>query len=277
MSIVRNSIFHNEYEMISAFSLDENKIIITGVSGAIGSACAKYLLEAGASVIGVDIVRNDCISNLVKTYRNDNKMQFILADITSEDGLHKLLRLLDPSIITDVVCTAGTSGQIADAETQCLSEFEKCISASLTTSMLMIKGFTPYFKEKRVGNYILFSSVAGLKGNALMPAYTAAKHGIIGLTRSYARELGPHGIRVNALLPGLIDSPMAIDVHQRLESRRIPEFKATDLPVESIQNIPLRRVGSTYDVACAVHFLLSKASAYCTGISLPVDGGVLVR
>jgi len=263
--------------MSNVFSIEGRIIIVTGVSGAIGSACAKYLLDAGASVIGVDLAESQSVSNMRKASAGDRRMKFILADISSDEGLQELLHSVDPSIVTDIVCVAGTSGQIADAEAQCLSEFEKCISASVSTSMLLIKGFTPYFKDKKAGNFILFSSVAGMKGNALMPAYTAAKHGIIGLTRSYARELGPHGIRVNAILPGLIDSQMAIDIHQRLENRRNPKFKATSLPLESSQNIPLRRVGTTYDVACAVHFLLSKASAYCTGVSLPVDGGILVR
>jgi NAD(P)-dependent dehydrogenase (short-subunit alcohol dehydrogenase family) len=184
---------------------------------------------------------------------------------------------IDLDLITDVVCCAGIAGPVSDADVIDVKDFEECITSHLTTSMLMIKGLTPQFKKSASGNFILFSSIAGVKGTALMPAYTAAKHGIIGLTRAYARELGPHGIRVNCVLPGLIESPMALDILRRLKARRNEEWRVNSLPNESASDIPLRRVGTPSDVANVVHFLCSPASEYVHGALVPVDGGLTVK
>jgi 3-oxoacyl-[acyl-carrier protein] reductase len=163
------------------------------------------------------------------------------------------------------------------AELLDLEKFRACIDSSLVTSALMVKHFCGQMKIRKDGQFVFLSSTAGLRGNALMPAYTAAKHAIIGLTRAYARELGPWGIRCNAVLPGLINSPMALDIQTQLAKRRNKDFVSTGLLLGASTGVPLGRIGEPQDVANAVHFLISKASSYCNGLMLNVDGGLLVK
>ena len=253
-------------------SFSNSYVLVTGVRGAIGLAVATKLCEAGANVIGVDLLPplhiDQAGSFPIKTFQ---------ANLSNESEVKGLLKLIDANLITDVVCCAGSVGQVTDAENVDIDQFQECISASLTSSMLLVKYFSPFFKKRKSGNFILFSSVAGARGTALMPAYTAAKHGVVGLTRSYARELGPHGIRVNCILPGLIDSPMALEIHNKLAARSFKHQDNNDILKDSAAVIPLKRVGKPSDVANVVLFLVSELSSYCHGGLFSVDGGLLAK
>jgi len=253
-------------------SFSKSTVLVTGVGGAIGLAVANKLREAGAKVIGVDLLPPKQIKQNNLPY-----IEIYQSNLSIESDVKEFLKLINSEAVTDVVCCAGIAGEVTDAEKIDIENFEKCLSSSLTSSMLMVKNFTPIFKRKNKGNFILFSSVAGARGNALMPAYTAAKHGVIGLTRAYARELGPHGIRVNCVLPGLINSKMALGIYNELESRFSGFQEVKSIPQSSASAIPLRRLGQPEDVANVVLFLLSELSSYCHGGLFAVDGGLLVK
>ena len=251
----------------SIFSVANKTIVITGASGAIGLAIASHLTLHGAKVIGVDI----------EYPRSKLSGSFELLDCSSDVEVAKFAKSIEHLCPDAIVCCAGSAGEVVDAELLDLEKFRACIDSSLVTSALMVKHFSGQMKKCKHGQFVLLSSTAGLRGAALMPAYTAAKHGIIGITRSFARELGPWGIRCNAVLPGLIDSPMALGVHSSLAKRRNKDFVSTELLAEASSGVPLGRLGVPNDVANAVHFLISEASSYCNGLMLNVDGGLLVK
>lgn len=253
-------------------SFSSSTVLVTGVGGAIGLAVAEKLREAGAKVIGVDLFPSGQTTQNYPPYLKTYK-----SDLSVEADVKAFLEHINIESITDVVCCAGIVGEVTDAEKVDIERFETCLSSSLTSSMLMVKYFSPVFKKRNKGNFILFSSVAGARGNALMPAYTAAKHGVVGLTRAYARELGPHGIRVNCVLPGLINSPMALGIYNQLESRNPGHKEVKSIPDDSASVIPLRRMGRPEDVANVVLFLVSSLSDYCHGGLFSVDGGLLVK
>ena len=251
----------------SIFSVANKTIVIAGASGAIGFAIASHLSLQGAQVIGVDI----------EYPRSKFSGSFEMLDCSSDDEVAKFAKRIEHFCPSSIVCCSGSSGEVVDAEMLNLEKFRACIASSLETSALMVKHFCEQMKKRKDGQIVFLSSTAGLRGNALMPAYTAAKHGIIGLTRAYARELGPWGIRCNAVLPGLINSPMALDIQAQLAKRRNKDFVSTGLLLGASTGVPLGRIGEPQDVANAVHFLISKASSYCNGLMLNVDGGLLVK
>ena len=251
----------------SIFSVANKAIVVTGASGAIGFAISNHLTLHGAQVIGVDI----------EYPRSKFSGSFEMLDCSLDIEVAKFAKRIEHICPDAIVCCAGIAGEVADAEMLSLEKFRTCIASSLETSALMVKHFCGQMKKRKDGQFVFLSSTAGLRGNALMPAYTAAKHGIIGLTRAYARELGPWGIRCNAVLPGLINSPMALSIQTQLANRRNEDFVAKELLIGASTGVPIGRIGEPQDVANAVHFLISKASSYCNGLMLNVDGGLLAK
>ena len=124
---------------------------------------------------------------------------------------------------------------------------------------LVITGF---LKEKK-GAIVNISSTAGLIGSAGQVNYGASKAGVIGFTKSLAREVGPYNVRVNAVAPGFIETDMV---------KTIPEDKMK----EAVKTIPMKRIGNPEEVACVVSFLLSDTASYITGQVLPIDGGLAI-
>jgi NAD(P)-dependent dehydrogenase (short-subunit alcohol dehydrogenase family) len=257
--------------------LTDKTIIISGVSGNIGGEIAKMIKRCGGSVIGIDLARpNNDITQYVDYFFTGNaSSESSVSDFYDEVAKSKYFEKLDA-----VVCCAGTKGQLHDAENLNALEFVDCINSSVLSSALLIKYFTTEFKIRRKGNFILFSSTAGFKGNVLQPAYSAAKHAVNGLMKSYARELGPFGIRINSILPGLIISDMAKAINYELDSRKnkalgnLVDYK---IPENSSDNIPLRRLGMPVDIANLVVFLLSPLSSYVHGAMINIDGGLLTK
>ena len=182
--------------------------------------------------------------------------------------------------IDAVVCCAGIIGEITDAENINIDKFTACINSSVLGTMLFVKNFSSVFKKKKKGNFILLSSFAALRGTALMPAYVASKYAINGLMKSFARELGPWGIRVNSILPGLIDSNMARSIFYQLKSRLNVKIDVSDqdlIDSEFIRSIPLGRLGQGKDINNLVMFLISDASSYIHGSMISIDGGLQVK
>lgn len=169
-------------------------------------------------------------------------------------------------------------GEVNDAESLDASRFSDCVRASVDASAILIKHAVPHFKAARQGSIVLYSSIAGVRGAALMPAYTAAKHGVVGLMRAYTRELSPWGIRVNALLPGPIESAMALNLQYELQKRAGRSAQVNNkMPTNSAQSIPLGRLCTLDDVANVTIFLLSDAAEYMTGCAVNIDGGAQVK
>lgn len=229
------------------FGINNKNFIITGASGNIGTAIAELLCLQGANIYGFDIVP----PTNTKVFKD-----FYIGNATNESDVSSFSTKMNTKEVQGVICCTGTIGEIVDAENISILNFNSCMDASVLSSVLFIKYFSEDFKSRKSGSFLLFSSTAGLKGNALQASYTAAKHAIIGLVRSFSRELGPWGIRVNAILPGLIESEMARNIEFSLKSRREKAILTNKLDPTAINNIPLRRIGLPSDIAQAALFFI---------------------
>jgi len=141
-------------------------------------------------------------------------------------------------------------------------DFESVINVNLTGTFNVTKNVVPYMMKKRSGRIINISSVVGISGNAGQTNYSASKAGIIGFTKSLAKEVASRNILVNAVAPGFIETDMT-------------SVLKGDVKAEIAKNIPLRRMGTADDVANVVKFLASDDSSYITGQVISVDGGLL--
>jgi NAD(P)-dependent dehydrogenase (short-subunit alcohol dehydrogenase family) len=142
------------------------------------------------------------------------------------------------------------------------ADWNELIAVNLSGAWILAAAAIPHLRASGDGCLVLISSVAGILGIPKAAPYAAAKHGIIGLTRSLALDLGPDGITVNAICPGVIRTPL-------LDRATTDTFKQ-----QATERTPLRRLGSTADVAAAVCFLASRGARWITGAVIPVDGGL---
>jgi NAD(P)-dependent dehydrogenase (short-subunit alcohol dehydrogenase family) len=182
-------------------------------------------------------------------------------------GLHAKLGGLDALINNAGI--AGPTGAIEDIDP---AEWRRCIDVDLTGQFLCARRAVPMLKATGGGSIINMSSAAGRHGYAYRTPYSSAKFGIIGFTQSLAKELGPANIRVNAILPGIIEGP-------RME--RVIRDRAAQLDVSYgamektyLERVSLRRMTSPHDVAAMIAFLLSDAGINISGQSIGVDGNV---
>ena len=142
-------------------------------------------------------------------------------------------------------------------------DFKQVIDTNLVGTFNVTKNVIGYMMKARKGNIVNISSVVGISGNAGQTNYSASKAGIIGFTKSLAKEVASRNIRVNAVAPGFIETSMT-------------DILKEEIKEEISKNIPLKRMGTTEDVANAVKFLVSEESSYITGQVIQIDGGMLM-
>jgi NAD(P)-dependent dehydrogenase (short-subunit alcohol dehydrogenase family) len=147
------------------------------------------------------------------------------------------------------------------------ADYDAVLDVSLRGALFMSQAVLPAMRERKQGSIICTSSVSAQRGGGILggPHYSAAKAGVLGLARAMARECGVDNIRVNCITPGLIET----DINKGL----IPEDRLSDI----LSGIPMNRIGEPNDVAGCVVFLASDLSKYCTGITLDVNGGMLIH
>jgi NAD(P)-dependent dehydrogenase (short-subunit alcohol dehydrogenase family) len=244
-----------------AFRLDGQRILVTGASLGIGRAIALAAAAVGATV--------------VLAARGRAGLEAVAREIAATGGLAEVLPFdaADPASIRAAVDAAGAlDGLVNNAGSVTREPFLDATEAEMDRVLgLNVKGAMIVAQAVargmvaagRGGSIVNMASVAGLVGARNRSLYAATKHAVMGLTRAMALELGPRGIRVNAVCPGLVNTPLAADLMAD------PAFVAA-----TRARIPLGRIMEPEDIAGPTVFLLSAASAGITGIALPVDGGV---
>jgi NAD(P)-dependent dehydrogenase (short-subunit alcohol dehydrogenase family) len=230
----------------------ENRVaLVTGAASGIGRAIAERFAREGARVVGFDRVGDVAIRGDV---RSPADVERAVEHVVAAEGR-----------IDALVCSAGVR-EIGDVYTIAAEEWDNVIAVNLSGTFYCCQAAARRMRETGGGTIVNISSVGGLVGLARRPAYTAAKHGVVGLTKSLARDLGSARIRVNAICPGLIRTPLT------------EQYFAEDAFEEGLRTvIPQGRVGVASDVADAALYLTSDQSAYVTGIALTVDGGWLAE
>jgi 3-oxoacyl-[acyl-carrier protein] reductase len=237
--------------------------LVTGAGRGIGRAIALSLAGAGADVAVNDFAGEDACAEVVAGIeRLGRKGLVVMADVGDEEQVGEMVeraeRELGPLgiVVNNAGITRDNVVMMMDA-----GDFDAVISTHLRGTFLVSKAAARKMFRRRNGCIINLSSVVGRRGNAGQANYAAAKAGVIGLTKSLAKELGGRGVRVNAIAPGYIDTPM---------TQALPE-ETRKLIVDAT---PLKSIGTTEDVAGAVLFLASDKARFITGCVLPVDGGL---
>ena len=243
--------------------LEGKTAIVTGAARGIGRKIASKLGSEGANVALIVRKINESVEELENEIRaNGVKCQSYVTDAADFDGVHKAVEEIkkDFDRIDILVNNAGIT---QDGLMMRMSEeqWDNVITVNLKSAFNFVHAVTPIMMRQKSGSIINMSSVVGVSGNAGQANYAASKAGMIGLSKSLAKELGSRGIRVNAVAPGFIETDMTGAL-------------SNEVKAEWAKQIPLRRGGTPEDVANVTLFLASDLSGYVTGQVLSVCGGM---
>jgi 3-oxoacyl-[acyl-carrier protein] reductase len=241
----------------------EGKIaLVTGASRGIGQACALALAKQGATVIGT--ATSDKGAKAISTYlqvagAKGRGMKLNVTDAAEVDAVIAAIEK-DFGAVTILVNNAGITRDNLLMRMKD-EEWDEIMATNLTSVFRLSRAVLRAMMKARQGRIISIASVVGAMGNAGQTNYSAAKAGIMGFTKSLAREVGSRNITVNCVAPGFIDTDM---------TRALPDAQRQAL----LEHIPLGRLGAADDIAEAVTFLAGDKAAYITGATLHVNGGM---
>lgn len=243
-------------------SLTDEVVLVTGASRGIGKTIALALGAQGATVVGT--ATSDKGAEAISKYLSENsiKGQGMMLNVTDQDSVDQVLAEMTdafgaPSILINNAGITRDNLLMRMKE----DEWNDILDTNLTSVYRMSKACLRAMTKARKGRIISISSVVGASGNAGQTNYAAAKAGLIGFTKSLAREVGARGITVNAVAPGFIDTDM---------TKALPDAQKEAL----MSSIPLKRLGNPEEIASAVAFLASPGAAYISGETLHVNGGM---
>ena len=244
-------------------SFDGISALVTGGTRGIGLAVGKALAARGAKVTLMDVLADDPEAVLEAT-GHPEQCAFVKGDVTSADDAQAAV---DAAVahgggLDVLVNNAGiTRDQLLMRMKD--ADWDQVIDVNLKGTYLMTKAATRRLMKSKQGRLVNIASVVGLMGNAGQSNYAASKAGMVGFTKSVARELAGRGVTANAVAPGFIQTDMTAE---------LPEGAAEQLQAQ----IPMARLGTVEDVAEVVVFLASAEAAYVTGQVIPVDGGMVM-
>ena len=245
--------------------MEEKVVLVTGGSRGIGKEVALKFAKEGYNVVTNYVSDKTDKEKLQKEFEENGVKALVLkADVTKKEDVENLLSkaIAEFGKIDVLVNNAGiTRDNLLIRMPE--EDFDKVLETNLKGTFLVTKAVTKYMMKKRYGSIINLSSVVGVAGNAGQSNYSASKAGIIGFTKSIAKELASRNIRANAVAPGFIETDM---------TEVLPEAVK-----ENIHNqIPLKRMGTAKEVAELIYFLGSENSSYITGQVINIDGGMVM-
>jgi NAD(P)-dependent dehydrogenase (short-subunit alcohol dehydrogenase family) len=250
--------------------LKGRRVLVTAGAAGIGLAIVERLTRHGARIFVCDVVEKT-LDAFVKAYP---KAHAVKADVSSEADVERMFAAVKGEFggLDALINNAGIAGPTGAVEDIDPKDWRRCIDVDLTGQFLCARQAVPMLKAAGGGSIVNMSSAAGRYGYAFRTPYSSAKFAIIGFTQSLAKELGPANIRVNAILPGIIEGP-------RMEGVIRDRAKQVGVSYESMEKtyldrISLRRMTSPHDVAAMIAFLLSDAGGNISGQSIGVDGNV---
>lgn len=239
--------------------LKDRVCVVSGGSRGIGKSIVERFAAEGARVYYLS--RTEASSPFALA-EGAAAPKFVACDVSSEEGVEKALETVmgEAGAIDVLVNNAGITrdGLVFRMS---LEDWNAVLATNLTAAFLLSRTVARHMIKRRSGSIINVSSIVGIMGNGGQTNYAASKAGVIGFTKSLAREVASRGVRVNALAPGFIDTDM---------SAKIPE----DAKAKLLAGIPLGRPGRPEDVAEAALFLASDAASYITGEVIKIDGGM---
>ena len=242
--------------------LQDKIALVTGASRGIGAAIAINLAQQGAKVVGTATTPEGAEKITANFSQNKLSGQGLTLNVCQQSAIDQLLETVrkevgEPDILVNNAGIARDNLMLRMKE----EEWLEVIDTNLTSIYRLCKACLTAMFRQRWGRIINISSIGGVTGNSGQVNYTAAKAGMIGLSKSLAQEMGSRGVTVNVVAPGFIDTDM---------TRGLPEIYRKEL----LKRIPMKRLGQAQDVAQAVVFLASEYASYITGETLHVNGGM---
>ena len=243
--------------------MDKKAILITGAAGGIGACIAETLAGEDYNIIITDIVPEEKAQTVINNCKNKGAdVLFIQSDVASYTSCENAVKTAVDKF-GGIYGLVNNAGIIRDSLLMRMTEeqFDKVIEINLKSVFNMSRQVVQHMVKAKSGRIVNISSISGIYGNAGQANYASSKAGMIGFTKSLAKEVGSRGITVNAVAPGYIATEM---------TAALPETAAAEIK----SRISLKSLGSPQDVANAVSFLTSGKASYITGHVLSVDGGM---
>ena len=240
--------------------------VITGGVRGIGKCIAETFCKNGANVIICDISSKEAADQTEAELKEfGTRVRMVNGDITDPQTAVNVAQIIKDEFDKKVDILVNNAGITNDKLMIKMSpeDFSRVIDVNLNGSFYMTKDISALMIKQRSGSIISMSSVSGLKGNPAQVNYSASKAGLVGMTKSAAKELGRRGIRVNGIAPGLVETDMTAVLTE--------EQKAG-----AAKNISMQRMGLPQDIANSALFLASDLSSYITGQIIAVDGGIIM-
>jgi NAD(P)-dependent dehydrogenase (short-subunit alcohol dehydrogenase family) len=240
--------------------------LVTGATSGIGLAAAEAFLARGYATVLVD--RDDNSGRMVEErLRKLGDCTYSHCDVTDDAAVQKAVKQAVGKYgrLDAAFNAAGIDGEGAATAECSIENWNRVVATDLTGVWFCMRHEIPELLKSGGGAIVNCASIAGITGAAFVPAYVAAKHGVVGLTKAAALEYARQGIRVNAVCPGIIETPMT-------RKGLTPEVKA-----KLLEETPIGRIGTAAEIAATVVWLCDSSSSYLTGQAIAVDGGWTAR
>lgn len=245
------------------FDLDGYTALVTGATQGLGLAIAQALAEQGARVLVSDLDPTACERTAALLCACGHAAVALPADLSKPDAIIALCRTA--GAVDVLVCNAGIAGPTGPLAAASDHDWQQVMNINLRAAERLCAELIPGMAQRGRGSVILMSSIAGLRGNKAIGLYGLSKAALAQLARNLAVEWGPSGVRVNAVSPGLIRTPLSDHL-----------LMDTEFMQRRLSLTPLRRVGEPHEVAGVVVMLASRAGGFITGHNLVVDGGTTI-
>jgi NAD(P)-dependent dehydrogenase (short-subunit alcohol dehydrogenase family) len=255
--------------MNPAYDFTGQAAFVTGASSGMGLATARAFAEAGAAVALADINESALKTATDRLAADGHRVLGVPCDVADEASVAAAVRTTVQQFgrLDMAFNNAGIQAPPTDAADEPAELFDRVNGVNLRGVCACMKHELSQMRSQGSGAIVNCSSLGGLVGLPGRAAYHASKHGVIGLTRSAALEYAPRGIRINAICPGTIATPMVTDMIDKGELDH----------AEAIANQPINRLGEPEEMAAAVLWLCSPGASFVLGVALPVDGGYTAR
>ena len=248
-------------------SVENMVTLITGAGSGMGRATARVFADAGAKVIVSDINEQNVIEVTNEILKEKKICSGYVLDITSKDEIENVIEKVIKEFgqLDHLINNAGIAIPLSIDDENYEESWEKTLNVLLTGQVNLIRRALPYLLKSKNPRIVNISSTEGLGATPRNSPYTAAKHGVIGLTRSLASELGSTGLTVNCICPGPIRTAMTDNITEDNKQKY------------AYRRVPMQRYGDPEEVAHVTLSLCLPASSFINGVALPVDGGLSIK